>query len=137
MVGEIDPVVLDNYGVAGPVAWLELDLGELLSGPRLSRKYSPVSKYPSSDIDLAFEVPDEVTAAAVESSLRKAGQALLTEIELFDVYRGEAMGAGTRSLAYRLRFQAHDRTLTDTEVADVRQACIDAVTSHDGVSLRG
>ncbi|MXW61952.1 MAG: phenylalanine--tRNA ligase subunit beta [Acidimicrobiaceae bacterium] len=137
VVGEIDPVVLDNYGVAGPVAWLELDLGELLSGPRLSRKYSPVSKYPSSDIDLAFEVPDEVTAAAVESSLRKAGQALLTEIELFDVYRGEAMGAGTRSLAYRLRFQAHDRTLTDTEVADVRQACIDAVTSHDGVSLRG
>ncbi len=136
VVGEVDPVVLDNYGVAGRVAWLELDLGELLGGPRSNRKYSPVSKYPSSDIDLAFEVPDEVAAAAVESSLRKAGQTLLTDIELFDVYRGEGMPTGTRSLAYRLRLQAHDRTLTDTEVADVRQACIDAVAKRHGVSLR-
>ena len=137
VVGEVDPLVLDNYGVAGPVAWLELDLGGLLGGPRRSRKYSPVSKYPSSDIDLAFEVSDEVTAAAVEGSLRKAGQALLAGVELFDVYRGEAMPAGTRSLAYRLRFQAHDRTLTDSEVADVRRACIDAATRRDGVCLRG
>ena len=136
VVGEVDPVVLDNYGVAGRVAWLELDLGELLGGPRSNRKYSPVSKYPSSDIDLAFEVPDEVAAAAVESSLRKAGQTLLTDIELFDVYRGEGMPTGTRSLAYRLRLQAHDRTLTDAEVADVRQACIDAVAKRHGVSLR-
>ncbi len=136
VVGEVDPVVLDNYGVAGRVAWLELDLGELLGGPRSNRKYSPVSKFPSSDVDLAFEVPDEVAAAAVENSLRKAGQALLTDIELFDVYRGEGMPAGSRSLAYRLRFQAHDRTLTDAEVADVRQACIDAVAKRHGVSLR-
>ena len=136
VVGEVDPVVLDNYGVAGRVAWLELDLGELLGGPRSNRKYSPVSKYPSSDIDLAFEVPDEVAAAAVESSLRKAGKTLLTDIELFDVYRGEGMPTGTRSLAYRLRLQAHDRTLTDAEVADVRQACIDAVAKRHGVSLR-
>lgn len=136
VVGEVDPVVLDNYGVAGRVAWLELDLGELLAGPRSNRKYSPVSKYPSSDIDLAFEVPDEVAAAAVESLLRKAGRALLTDIELFDVYRGEGLRTGTRSLAYRLRFQAHDRTLTDAEVAEVRQACIDTVARRDGVSLR-
>lgn len=136
VVGEVDPFVLDNYGVAGRVAWLELDLGELLGGPRSNRKYSPVSKYPSSDIDLAFEVPDEVAAAAVESSLRKAGQTLLTDIELFDVYRGEGLPTGTRSLAYRLRLQAHDRTLTDAEAADVRQACIDAVAKRHGVSLR-
>ena len=136
VVGEVDPVVLDNYGVDGRVAWLELDLGELLAGPRRSRKYSPVSKYPSSDVDLAFEVPDEVTASAVESSLRKAGQSLLTDIELFDVYRGEGLPTGTRSLAYRLRFQAQDRTLTDAEVADVRRACIEALAARHGVSLR-
>ena len=136
VVGEVDPVVLDNYGVAGRVAWLELDLGALLDGPRRHRKYAPVSKYPSSDVDLAFEVPDEVTASAVESSLRRAGRALLTGIELFDVYRGEGLPTGTRSLAYRLRFQAQDRTLTDAEVADVRQACIEAVAARHGVSLR-
>ncbi len=136
VVGEVDPLVLENYGVTGRVAWLELDLGALLNGPRSNRKYSPVSKYPSSDIDLAFEVPDEVAAAAVESSLRKAGRALLTDIELFDVYRGEGLSTGTRSLAYRLRFQAHDRTLTDAEVADVRQGCIDAADKRHGAALR-
>ncbi len=136
VVGEVDPLVLENFGVTGRVAWLELDLGELLDGPQRSRKYTPVSKYPSSDVDLAFEVPDEVTASAVESSLRKAGRALLTDIELFDVYRGKGLPTGTRSLAYRLRFQAHDRTLTDAEVADVRQECIDAVAERHGVSLR-
>ncbi len=136
VVGEVDPLVLKNYGVTGRVAWLELDLGALLGGPRRSHKYTPVSKYPSSDVDLAFEVPDEVAAAAVESSLRKAGKGLLTDIELFDVYRGEGMPTGTRSLAYRLRFQAQDHTLTDAEVADVRQACIDAVSKRHGVPLR-
>ena len=136
VLGEVDPLVLENYGVTGRVAWLELDLGALLNGPRTSRKYKPVSKYPSSDVDLAFEVPDEVTASAIEGSLRKAGRALLADVELFDVYRGEGLPAGTRSLAYRLRFQAHDRTLTDGEVADFRQACIDAVAQRHGVSLR-
>ena len=136
VVGEVDPVVLENYGVTGRVAWLELDLGALLNGPRRSHKYTPVSKYPSSDIDLAFEVPDEVSASVVDSSLRKAGRALLTDIELFDVYRGEGLPTGTRSLAYRLRFQAHDRTLTDAEVADVRQACIDAAAKRHGAALR-
>ena len=136
VVGEVDLLVLENYGVTGRVAWLELDLGALLNGPRRSHRYTPVSKYPSSDIDLAFEVPDEVTASAVESSLHKAGRALLTDIELFDVYRGEGLPTGTRSLAYRLRFQAHDRTLTDAEVADVRQACIDAAAKRHGAALR-
>lgn len=137
VVGEVDPLVLENFGVSGRVAWLEVDLGALLNGPRMSREYTPVSKYPSSDVDLAFEVPDEVAASAVESSLRKAGRALLADVELFDVYRGEGLPAGTRSLAYRLRFQAHDRTLTDAEVADVRQACIDAVAQRHGAPLRG
>ena len=136
VLGEVDPLVLDNFGVAGRVAWLELDLGALLEGPQRNRRYTPVSKYPSSDVDLAFEVPDEVTASAVEGSLRKAGRTLLADVELFDVYRGEGLAAGARSLAYRLRFQAHDRTLTDAEVAEARQACIDAVARRHGVSLR-
>ena len=135
-VGEVDPTVLENYGVEGRVAWLELDLGEVLDGPRGNRKYTPVSKYPSSDIDLAFEVPDEVAAAKVEASLRKGGGPLLRDIELFDVYRGDGVATGSRSLAYRLRFQADDRTLTDAEVAEVRQACIDTVAKQQAATLR-
>jgi len=136
-VGEVDPTVLENYRVRGRVAWLELDLGELLDGPRRDRLYTPVSKYPSSDIDLAFEVSDSVAAAQVERSLRKGGGPLLQEIELFDVYRGDGVADGTRSLAYRLRFQALDRTLTDAEVAKVRQSCIDTVATQHNATLRG
>ena len=137
VVGEIDPTVLENYGVSGRVAWIELDLGALLSGPHGNRKYKVVSKYPSSDIDLAFEVPDEVSAAQVEGSLRRGGGEVLSRIELFDVYRGDGLSAGTRGLAYRLRLQAADHTLTDAEVADVRQSCIDTVAKQQpGTTLR-
>lgn len=137
-VGEVDPAVLGAYGVDGRVAWVELDLGAVLEGPHGNRKYRPVSKYPSSDIDLAFEVPDDIPASSVAGSLRKGGGQLLVSLELFDVYRGQGVAEGSRSLAYRLRFQADDRTLTDAEVAEVRQACIDTVHKQQaGSSLRG
>ena len=137
VIGEVDPTVLENYDVEGRVAWIELDLGEVLNGPNGNRQYTPVSKYPSSDIDLAFEVPDDVAAAKVEGSLRKGGGALLTEVDLFDVYRGAGLADGTRSLTYRLRFQAPDHTLTDAEVAEARRSCIDTVAKQQGATLRG
>ncbi|MFQ5555985.1 MAG: phenylalanine--tRNA ligase subunit beta [Acidimicrobiales bacterium] len=136
-VGEIDPTVLDAFGVQGRVAWLQLDLGAVLEGPHGKRRYRPVSKYPSSDIDLAFEVPESVPASRVEGALRKGGRDLLVGLELFDVYRGPGLGEGARSLAYRLRLQASDRTLTDAEVAAVRRSCIDTVEEQLGASLRG
>lgn len=135
-VGEVDPDVAAAYGVDGRVAWLRLDLESVLRGPHGNRRYTPVSKFPSSDIDLAFEVPDAVAAAQVEGSLRKGGGPLLVGLELFDVYRGPGVAEGSRSLAYRLRFQATDRTLTDAEVAAVRQACIDTVAKQQGARLR-
>ena len=136
-VGEVDPGVLDAYGVEGRVAWIQLDLGAVLTGPHGNRSYKPLSKFPPSDIDLAFVVGDDVAAASVEASLRKGGGPLLVGLDLFDVYRGEGMTDGSRSLAYGLRFQALDRTLTDAEVAEARQACIDQVIKQNGATLRG
>ena len=135
-VGEIDPDVLDACGVSGRVAWLQLDLQEVLNGPRARRRYRPVSKYPPSDVDLAFVVPDRVAAAQVERALRATAGSLLATIELFDVYRGPGVPEGSRSLAYRLRFQAPDRTLTDAEVAEARQRCIDETCRRTGAVLR-
>ena len=129
VVGEVDPTVLADFGITERVAWVEIDLGRLLDLPHGERPYRPVSRFPSSDIDLAFETPDAVPAAEVEAALRRAGGDLLVDLELFDVYRGPGLAAGTRSLAYRLRLQAADRTLTDAEVGEIRQRCIDAVVS--------
>jgi phenylalanyl-tRNA synthetase beta chain len=135
-VGEVDPAVLANHGITERVAWFEIDLGRVLDLPHGERPYRLVSRFPSSDIDLAFETPDDVPAAAVEQALREAGGELLFSVALFDTYRGPGVREGARSLAYRLRLQASDRTLTDGEVGEVRQRCIDAVVSATGAALR-
>jgi phenylalanyl-tRNA synthetase beta chain len=134
-VGEVDPEVLAAHGITERVAWLEIDLGRVLELPHGARPYQPISKYPSSDIDLAFATPDAVPAADVAAALQDAAGPLLVRLELFDVYRGTGIDPGSRSLAYRLRFQAPDHTLTDAELAEVRERCIAAV-QRLGASLR-
>ena len=136
-VGEVDPSVLDAHEITERVAWLELNLDLLLSLPHGERPYRLVSRYPSSDIDLAFEVSDDVAAGDVERTLRDAAGPLLAHIELFDVFRGAQVGEGRRSLAFALRLQAADRTLTDADVAAVRLNCITAVESTLPARLRG
>lgn len=136
VVGEVDPAVCDAFDIAGRAAWIELDLGALLTGPHGNRAYTPLSKYPSSDIDLAFVVPESVAASAVEGSIRKGAGKLLVSVGLFDVYRGPGVAEGSRSLAYRLRLQAPDRTLTDAEIADVRANAIRTVEKQLGATLR-
>ena len=87
-------------------------------------------------MDLAFDVPESVTSASILGCLRKAGSDLLQQVKLFDAYAGDAIEEGHRSLAYRLRFQADDRTLTDDEVAALRSKCIQLVEKKTEARLR-
>jgi len=145
VVGELDPALVESFGLVGPdgrphrVGWLDLDLDVLLDHDRVARRpleSRAVSRFPSSDIDLAFVVPDEVPAARVGATLAEAGGELLESVQLFDVYRGESLGADVRSLAYRLRFCAPDRTLTDEEIGGLRSACISAAEQGHRATLR-
>ena len=142
-VGEISPDVLKAYGIAGRVAWLELDIGKILQrlkerNFRGGQRYKAVSKYPVSEVDLSFVTPDNVAASEVEKAIWSAVSdgALATQVDLLDVYRGSALPENARSLTYRLRFQAQNRTLTDAEIAKSRQACIDNVDKTLNVKLR-
>lgn len=135
-LGEVDPDVLAAHDVHERVAYLEVDLDTLVAQPHGERSYRPFSLYPSSDIDLAFEVSDDVPAGRVEDVIRTAAGDWLWSAHLFDVYRGTGVAEGSRSLAYRLRLQAADRTLTDADVAVVRQRIIDAVQATLPASLR-
>ncbi|MPY96082.1 MAG: phenylalanine--tRNA ligase subunit beta [Acidimicrobiia bacterium] len=135
-VGEVDPAVLEAYEVPERVAWLEVDLSTVFARPSAERLYRPFSRFPSSDIDLAFVTPDGVAAGEVAASVREAAGELLVDLALFDVYRGGQLGQGRRSLAYRLRLQASDRTLTDEEVATVRARVAAAVEATHGATLR-
>ncbi len=144
-IGELDPSLVGQLGLLNPdgrprrLGWIDLDIGILLDRVRVPRRPDearPVTRFPSSDIDLAFVVDESVPAGSVERALRRAGGELLESVELFDVYRGPSVDVGTRSLAFRLRFSALDRTLTDEEMAGLRSTCIDAVVAGHGARLR-
>jgi phenylalanyl-tRNA synthetase beta chain len=147
-VGEIDPVVAATFGLtrvsgntteARRIGWLEVDLGLLFDEGRVPRRQvvaSAVSRFPSSDIDLAFVVEDRYPTDAVADTLRSAAGDLLESVRLFDVYRGTGIADGARSLAYRLRFCSPVRTLTDEEVGELRTQCIQAVEAEFGAVLR-
>jgi phenylalanyl-tRNA synthetase beta chain len=100
-------------------------------------RYEDLTSFPSVRQDLAVTVPDDVPAAEVVALVREAGGGLLRRADVFDVYRGEQIGAGRTSLALRLEFRAPDRTLTDEEVGQRRERIVAAVAERLGGELRG
>jgi phenylalanyl-tRNA synthetase beta chain len=137
VVGEVDPDVLRASGVqASRIGWIVASLEGLFSLPVRSPKAKPVSRQPSSDLDLAFVLDDEVPASRLIETIRRAAGELLESISLIDVYRGEGVAAGTRSLAVRLRLVALDRTLTDADLQGVQRDAIELVESRLPARLR-
>jgi phenylalanyl-tRNA synthetase beta chain len=135
-VGEVHPDVASAYGLRQRVGYLTLSVDALLAQPRRPDQAREVSRFPASDMDLAFAVAETVPAGAVAATLREAGGDLLEWVWLFDVFRGGRLAAGQRSLAFRLRFRALDRTLDDTELAAARRRAIDAVVAAHSAELR-
>ncbi len=118
-VGEVAPAVLEAYEISGRVAILELDLSVVLAGEPKPARWKATSRHPSSDLDMAFVLDETIPAEKLEKAIRQGAGNLLVGLELFDVYRGPGVTDGSRSLAYRLRLQAADRTLTDADTAAV------------------
>ncbi len=98
--------------------------------------FEEVSPYPEVRQDLAFVVDEEVPAAELVAAIREAGGPELREVAVFDEYRGEQIGAGRRSLAFRVVFGSHERTLTDEDVAPLRSAIVEALGERFGAVLR-
>jgi phenylalanyl-tRNA synthetase beta chain len=130
-IGELHPLVAREWDLENAVAFeLDLDLlTEIAPGPA---QFVPVSPFPPVIQDIAVVVAEELPAAEVEAAIADAGGELLTRTVLFDVYRGEQIGAGNKSLAIRLEFQAPDRTLTDDEVAGIRALIEDRLAELGG-----
>lgn len=136
-LGEVDPAVAADLGIDERVAWLQLDLHVLLELPEVVPTASAVSRFPSTDFDLAFVVDAAVPAASIAESIRSGDADLVESVTLFDVFSSDQWGTGRRSLAYRVRLQAADRTLTDAEVGAVRSTIIEQVAAAHGAELRG
>ncbi len=136
VVGEIHPDVCEAFGVDERIGWLELDLSRVLATEPKVTQWKATSRFPSTDLDLAFVLVDTVAAEKLDKGIRQACAGLLVGLTLFDVFRGAGIQAGSRSLAYRLRLQAPDRTLTEADVAGVRDKVV-ATVSKMGAVLRG
>jgi phenylalanyl-tRNA synthetase beta chain len=136
-LGEVHPLVREQFDLpAQPVLAADLDLELLLSQVEERYRVEPVPDYPPVKEDLAIILDEAVPAAKVQSAIEAAGRPLLAGARLFDVYRGAQIGAGKKSLAYRLTYQAADRTLTDTEVARLRAKIVKRLQDEMGATLR-
>jgi len=134
--GELDPSLRHLFDLPERRVVLgEFDAAALLAGAGLG-VYRTLSRFPALTQDLAIVCPEELPATQIEATVRAAAGALLTTLRLFDLYRGEPLPAGTKSLAFTLTFQALDRTLAEDDVAPVRARIIEALKGNLGVELR-
>jgi phenylalanyl-tRNA synthetase beta chain len=131
VVGELHPAVLE--GVWGA---FELDLAKLLEAARDEVRYTDVVSFPAVHQDLAFAVPEAVSAAELVAAAREAAGEELREIRPFDVFRGEQVGEGRKSIAFAVSFQSTERTLTDEDAAALRERIVDALRERFGAELR-
>jgi phenylalanyl-tRNA synthetase beta chain len=136
-LGEIHPDVLGALDVEGPAVGFEID-ADRLSAPAAEgrRGVVPPPRFPPVERDVAAVLPDEITAGAAMDLLREVAGPLLESVVPFDLYRGDPVPAGHRSLALRLTYRAADRTLTEAEVDAVHERARDALGRRLGAKIR-
>lgn len=123
-LGEVHPLVCRTWDVAAAVGF-EIDAAPLLAAATLGdEEFEDVTTFPAARRDLAVVVPADAAAADVVAAVRAGGGTLLREVDVFDLYAGEQLGEGKKSLALALEFRAADRTLTDEEVEAARGAIL-------------
>ena len=139
-IGELHPLVAEAYdirlGKEQVVLAADIDLEAVLALIPDSFTFNPLSPYPAVQEDLALVVDMDVAAADVETAVIKAGGFLLKKVELFDVYVGDSIPAGKKSLAYHLTFQSPTKTLKDKDTQKQRKRILGQVSRQLGASLR-
>lgn len=138
--GQLHPQVRQERGLPDEIYAFEIDLSLLMEGmaqeDNLIAIFKPYSAFPATDRDIAFFAPMQFSVAEIERAVRQAAGDLLESVELFDEYRGESVPEGKRSLAFRLIYRAHDRTLKDEEVEPLHQKVRETLEDKFQVSLR-
>jgi phenylalanyl-tRNA synthetase beta chain len=135
--GELHPRVKQNYDFLTPAVYIaEIDLEVLLPMIPLRFETSPVSVFPPVLEDIALIIDEEVPADKVESLIRQTGGKLLADVRLFDVYRGDRIGTGKKSLAYSLTYQAQDHTIESSESTFLRNKIVRRLEREIGAVLR-
>ncbi len=138
VLGQLHPTIAERFDLEGsPIFVAELDFEHLLEVAQPLLGVQTPSRFPSADRDIAIVIDEATPHVEVEAAIREAAGPLLESVQLFDVYRGESIPAGRKSLAFSLRYRAADRTLEDDEVSAIHARVEAALGAGFGAEVRG
>lgn len=136
VLGEVHPMVCDNYGISETVYFANLDLEKLARYGKDNKKYSQIPKYPAVERDIAMVIDEAVSVGQIEKIITKRARNILESMELFDIYRNEKLGKDKKSVAYSLTFRTMEKTLTDDEINGIMEGIILDLEKELGAELR-
>ena len=136
LMGQIHPLVADNYGVDTALYYAQIQFDGLFAGRGAEPTYTPLPKFPAVTRDIAVLVDRSATVGALEGCIRAAAQGLLKDVSLFDIYQGESLPEGKKSVAFNLILRAEDRSLTAQEADDEVKLVLAALEAQFGATLR-
>lgn len=132
-LGEIHPQVCENYNIGDRVYYADIDMPYIVEHACFDKKYEGIAKFPTSTRDISLVVDKQVLIGTMENAIIKKGGKLLESCELFDIYEGEQVGEGKKSVAFSLVFRAKDRTLSDTEISEIMDKILAELTGLGAV----
>ncbi|MEG1331534.1 MAG: phenylalanine--tRNA ligase subunit beta [Eubacterium sp.] len=135
-IGEIHPIVVKNYDLPKRTYACELDFNALFKSSNLAIKFSEMPKYPESSRDIALVLNETIPASKIDALIKKHDTGIIEKVELFDVYQGEQISAGQKSLAYSIIFRHPDRTLTDEDINPIMDKILSDLKTTFDAQLR-
>lgn len=135
-LGEVHPSVAENYNLTAKCYVAEIDLACLICGDKIVRQYNDISKYPSVKRDLAVIVSDRHLVGDIIGEIKAAGSMLLEDVTLFDIYKGNQIEDGYKSVAFSLKFRSAEKTLKEEDVQSVIIKIVDSLKNKYGAKLR-
>lgn len=135
-MGEVHPEVCDNYGIGTRVYVAVIDMPEVVARATFERKYAGIARFPAVTRDISMLMKKEVLVGQIEEAIRKRGGQYLENYELFDIYEGEQIQEGYKSVAYSITFRAKDKTLEEKDITEAMNRILKELETL-GVQLRG
>jgi phenylalanyl-tRNA synthetase beta chain len=135
-IGEVHPIVQNNFGIEKPVFCFELDFEKLLKLSRTKITVTAPSRFPDSSRDIAMLIPEELAAAKIIECIRSEKSKEIEHVQIFDVYRGKGVPEGQKSIAVRVRYRSFERTLAEEDITTLHNKIIVSLTDKLKVKLR-
>lgn len=135
-LGELHPDVIENYNLGQRVYVAEIDVDSVFANSDETALYKPLPKYPSTSRDIALVVKDNIYVKQIDDIISANGRGLIEDFKLFDVYTGDQIEKGYKSIAYSITYRSKDRTLTDEDVAKVHDKILSELSEKLDANLR-